>query len=134
MGNYVQVYTLYSSVRPFGTSCIIASIEDGAPKLYMVEPSGNYWGYNGVAVGKSQSEVKNEIEKLKLNELSLYEAVKAAIKIIRSTHNESKDKEYEIEVSWIGLTETKAQHQLVPKHIVDTIITELKSLEEMIED
>ncbi|KAG4304902.1 hypothetical protein PORY_001577 [Pneumocystis oryctolagi] len=134
MANYMQVYTLYSSIRPFGVSCIIASIEDNIPKLYMIEPSGNYWGYNGIAIGKSQCEIKNEIEKLKLNEMSLYDAVKAAISIIRSVHNESKDKEYEIEISWISLSETKGKHQLVPKHIVDSITTDLKNSENMIED
>lgn len=72
LGGYVQAYTLYSSVRPFGVSAIVAgwdseedSIVDaevgfgpkagsggkhndpaqkrGGPGLYMVEPSGLYW-------------------------------------------------------------------------------------------
>ncbi|CCJ29031.1 unnamed protein product [Pneumocystis jirovecii] len=134
MANYMQLYTLYSSVRPFGTSCIIASIEDNIPKLYMIEPSGSYWGYSGIAIGKSHCEIKNEIEKLKLDEMSLYDAVKAAIEIIRSTHNDSKEKEYEIEVSWISLSKTEGKHQLVPKSFINSIITELKNSEEMIED
>jgi 20S proteasome alpha/beta subunit len=56
---YFQAYTLYSSVRPFGLSAIVAgwdspiSIEgsdsvverkaEGKPSLYMVEPSGTFW-------------------------------------------------------------------------------------------
>lgn len=72
LGGYVQAYTLYSSVRPFGVSAIVAgwdSEEDslvdaevgfgpksgaggrqddpaakrGGPGLYMIEPSGLYW-------------------------------------------------------------------------------------------
>jgi 20S proteasome subunit alpha 7 len=48
---YFQAYTLYSSVRPFGLSAIIAgwdSVTDeskkseGVPALYCVEPSGVY--------------------------------------------------------------------------------------------
>lgn len=70
MGSYVQAYTLYSSVRPFGVTSIIAGWDSeaaaevdgqvgagpsvgpggkqegakhGGPFLYMVEPSGLYW-------------------------------------------------------------------------------------------
>lgn len=56
---YFQAYTLYSSVRPFGLSALVAgwdapaSVEgtdelverrpEGKPALYMVEPSGTFW-------------------------------------------------------------------------------------------
>lgn len=70
MGSYVQAYTLYSSVRPFGITGIIAGWDSeaevpvdgqvgtgpkvgaggkkeggkhGGPFLYMIEPSGLYW-------------------------------------------------------------------------------------------
>jgi 20S proteasome subunit alpha 7 len=56
---YFQAYTLYSSVRPFGLSAILAGWdspisttgsdtvverrEEGKPQLYMIEPSGTFW-------------------------------------------------------------------------------------------
>ena len=71
LGGYVQAYTLYSSVRPFGITAILGgwdseadagvdaqvgegakvaggrhldqSVKRGGPGLYMVEPSGLYW-------------------------------------------------------------------------------------------
>lgn len=71
LGSYVQAYTLYSSVRPFGVSAIVGgwdseadqgvdgqvgsgpaaaggklddpSVRRGGPALYMIEPSGLYW-------------------------------------------------------------------------------------------
>ena len=70
MGSYVQAYTLYNSVRPFGITAIIggwdseqdlpvdgqvgsgpktgtggkvAGTKSGGPGLYMIEPSGLYW-------------------------------------------------------------------------------------------
>lgn len=44
LGQYISAYTLYSSVRPFGTSTIIGTMtEKEEPTLYMVEPSGVYW-------------------------------------------------------------------------------------------
>jgi len=72
MGSYVQAYTLYNSVRPFGITAIIGGYDselevpvdgqvgsgpstgsggkakdakEGGPYLYMIEPSGLYWGY-----------------------------------------------------------------------------------------
>lgn len=69
MGSYVQAYTLYSSVRPFGLTAILGGWDSdqesavdgqvgsgpttsvgrkedakkGGPYLYMIEPSGLYW-------------------------------------------------------------------------------------------
>lgn len=40
MGLYVQAYTLYSSVRPFGCSTILGAIDKSGPVLYIIEPSG----------------------------------------------------------------------------------------------
>jgi 20S proteasome subunit alpha 7 len=41
---YVQAYTLYGSVRPFGVSAILGCLdEDGSPRLMMIEPSGMYY-------------------------------------------------------------------------------------------
>ena len=70
LGGYVQAYTLYSSVRPFGVTAIVGGwdaeselpvdgqvgsgpksgsggrlegAKAGGPGLYMIEPSGLYW-------------------------------------------------------------------------------------------
>lgn len=70
LGGYVQAYTLYSSVRPFGVTAIVGGWDTeaelpvdgqvgtgpksgsggkvegakaGGPGLYMIEPSGLYW-------------------------------------------------------------------------------------------
>lgn len=37
---YVQAYTLYSSVRPFGVSAIIGGVDKTGPRLFIIEPSG----------------------------------------------------------------------------------------------
>jgi 20S proteasome subunit alpha 7 len=43
IGNYIQTFTLYSSVRPFGCSTLIGVYDHEGPQLYMVEPSGVCW-------------------------------------------------------------------------------------------
>lgn len=135
MGSYVQAYTLYSSVRPFGITAIIAGwdaetdvdvdgivgkgpsvgsggrtqgVKQGGPYLYMIEPSGSYWGYYGAATGKGRQAAKAELEKLELGAkdsgewISLEEGVKEAARIIYVAHEDSKDKDFELELCWVS--------------------------------
>lgn len=81
VSQYVQAYTLYSSVRPFGVSGLIATHDRNGFGLYMVEPSGVYYGYQGAAIGKGRTVAKTELEKLKFEELTAREAVKVAAKM-----------------------------------------------------
>jgi len=148
MGSYVQAYTLYSSVRPFGVTSIIGGWDSeaelpvdgqvgsgpavgaggkkegqkhGGPFLYMIEPSGQYWGYYGAATGKGRQIAKSELEKLNLNdgELSLEDGVKEAARIIHIAHDDNKDKDFELEMTWISSVDgpTKGRHEEVPKEI-----------------
>ncbi|ORX69685.1 N-terminal nucleophile aminohydrolase [Linderina pennispora] len=121
MGMYKQVYTLYSAVRPFGVGTIMASYDADGPQLYMVEPSGQYFGYHGCAAGKGKQVAKTEIEKLKLSEMTVREAIKEAARIIYSAHDETKDKLFELELSWV-CEESGRKHQRVPKELIEEAI------------
>jgi len=148
MGSYVQMYTLYSSVRPFGITAIVGGwdpeietpvdgqvgsgpatgkggkkegVKHGGPFLYMIEPSGLYWGYYGAATGKGRQSAKSELEKLDLaaGNLTLEEGVKEAARIIYAAHEDSKDKDFELEMTWVSSVEgpTKGRHEEVPKEL-----------------
>ncbi|KAK9468666.1 nucleophile aminohydrolase [Lipomyces arxii] len=119
LAGYVQAYTLYSSVRPFGVSVIVGGVDENGPHLYTIEPSGAYWGYQGAAVGKGRQAAKSELEKLDLPNISARDAVKAAAKIIYAAHDDSKDKDFELEITWISTSETKGLHQPVPKELLE---------------
>ncbi|KAL4757040.1 proteasome core particle subunit alpha 7 [Aspergillus foveolatus] len=150
LGGYVQAYTLYSSVRPFGVTSIVGGwdseaelavdgqvgsgpqsgsggkvegAKSGGPGLYMIEPSGLYWGYYGAATGKGRQAAKAELEKLDLasEKLSLQDAVKEAARIIYVAHEDNKDKEFELEMSWISSLDgpTKGRHEEVPKELLE---------------
>ncbi|PWN94253.1 N-terminal nucleophile aminohydrolase [Acaromyces ingoldii] len=116
---YVQAYTLYSSVRPFGIASIIGGVDADGPQLYMLEPSGVYWGYNGCAIGKGRQLAKTEIEKLSLGKdgMKVADAVQHAANIIYKCHDDAKDKDFELEISWI-CPESGGKHQTVPAEIV----------------
>jgi len=123
---FVQAYTLYGHVRPFGCSVILGAWEDDGPQLYMIEPSGISYGYYGTAVGKARQAAKGELEKLKLSELTAREAVKEVARIIHYLHDDVKDKEFELEMSWI-CPESKYQHEAVPKDILAEAETAAKA-------
>ncbi len=168
LGSYVQAYTLYSSVRPFGVTAIVGGWDSeaalpvdgqvgsgpsvgsggkvkgakaGGPGLYMIEPSGLYWvlqvnnltskvlsdfviqGYYGAATGKGRQTAKSELEKLDLSSgnLTLEAGVKEAARIIYVAHEDSKDKDFELEMTWISSLDgpTKGRHEEVPKHMLE---------------
>lgn len=114
---YAQAYTLYSSVRPFGISTIFGGVDKTGPSLFVVEPSGVCLGYHGAAVGKGRQLAKTELEKLKLSELSMREAVIEAARIIYIVHDDNKEKEFELEMSWAG-DETGGLHVPVPADLL----------------
>lgn len=132
---YVQAFTLYSSVRPFGIAAMIGGVDDErGPQLYLVEPSGVFWGYNGCAVGKGKQFAKTEIEKLSLDTLTMREAVDEVARIIYKAHDDAKDKDFELELSWVG-AETGGKHVPVPKDLYDEAVRKaLQALEEEMED
>jgi len=115
---FVQMYTLYSYLRPFGCAVIFGGIDSKGPQLYMIEPSGVSWGYFGCALGKAAQTAKTEIEKLDLKKLSCEEGVIEAAKIIYSVHDDLKDRLFDLELSWV-CPQSENTHQLVPKDLFE---------------
>ena len=101
-------------------------------------------GYYGVAVGKGRQAAKTELEKLKLGEITCREAVKAIAKMyapcctysfsvgcrmvptkamtpdtcsIHTIHDDVKDKEFVLEMSW-ACEESGGGQELVPSEVI----------------
>ncbi|KAJ2742463.1 putative proteasome subunit alpha type-7 [Coemansia sp. BCRC 34490] len=87
----------------------------------MIEPSGYYVGYRGCAVGKGKQVAKTEIEKLDLDNMTVREAVKEAARIIYSAHDDTKDKLFELELSWV-CKESNDLHVHVPQDVYDDAV------------
>jgi len=118
---FMQAYTLYGSVRPFCAALLVGAVDADGPHLYMIEPSGVSWGYRACAVGKGRQTARTELEKLNLDELCCEGAVVEAAKIIYLAHDESKDKDFELEISWIG-PKSGNLHQLVPTDVLENAV------------
>lgn len=138
MGGYAQAYTLYNSVRPFGITAIVGGVDADGSHLYTIEPSGTFWGYRGAAAGKGRQTATSELEKLDLESLTAEDAVKEAARIIYLAHEDSKDKEFELEISWVSKSATNGIHKYVSdemleeakQYAIDTITGEDDEMEE----
>jgi len=120
LSSFVQMYTLYGSVRPFGCSILLGAVDKKGPQLFMIDPSGTSWGYYGCAIGKGSRVAKTEIEKLNLAEMTVREAAKEAAKIIYMVHDDVKDKAFELELSWV-CAESNNEHTFVPKDLQEEV-------------
>lgn len=116
---YMHAYTLYSAIRPYGCSVIMGSYdEQDGPAMYMIDPSGVSYGFHGCATGKARQAAKTEIEKLTLSKMKARDLVKEAAKIIYMEHDELKDKNFELELSWV-CKETQGRHERVPQSLFE---------------
>ena len=50
-----------------------------------------------------------------------------AAKVIYVVHDEVKDKDFELELSWISEADTAGRHQRVPKEMFDAAVTSAKA-------
>lgn len=116
VANYVHMFNLYWSFRPFGSTALLATYDKTGPALSVVETSGNAFRYFGTAVGKGRQAARNEIEKLKLTEMTARQGVMEAVKILHKVHDED-GKPFEIEVSWI-CDESNKEHQRIPAELL----------------
>jgi 20S proteasome subunit alpha 7 len=122
LSSYIHMYTLYWHLRPFGVSMLLASYDDEkGPGLFMIEPSGSSWGYYACAIGKAKQAAKTELDKLDLKNMTCKEAVNHVARIIYKVHDPIKDKDFELELSWV-CDESKKEHVKVPKDIKDEAI------------
>lgn len=132
IGDYMHYFTLHSSLRAFGASCVLAGYDADIQEhsLHMVEPNGAAYSYYGVAVGKGKQAAKTELEKLNLhkqedemdpqNAITSVKAVQHICKILMLLHQENKDtssKPLEMEISWI-CNDSKWKHVGVPRDII----------------
>jgi len=137
VGTYVHYFTLHGSLRPFGACALIASYDPEMCEhgLHMVDPSGTSHAYFGCAAGKGRQPAKTELEKLSLSksDISVEEGIKQCAKIIYLLHDESKDKPFEMEMSWV-CKQSNWEHQSVPKDLIAEAVEWAKKAIEAEED
>lgn len=125
VGAYIHYFTLHGSLRPFGVTALLASYDTETKEhhLHMIEPSGMNYQYYGCAAGKGRQAAKTELEKISIHKslpkdtLDVKHGLKKLARIIVMLHDESKDRPFELEMSWI-CAETGWKHKGVPRDII----------------
>jgi proteasome alpha subunit len=79
--SFKQAYTQFAGYRPFGVSVMIAGVDE-APRLFVTEPSGIYFGYRASALGEKSEEAKNLIKEQYKDGMSMTDAAKLGMKIL----------------------------------------------------
>ena len=62
IGSEMQAFTQYGGARPYGVSILFAGMRDSTPMLFMLEPSGIFFRYRGVAIGEKSEEINKFLE------------------------------------------------------------------------
>merc|ERR1712178_577201 len=88
--------------------------------------AGTSYRYFAEAIGKGSQAAKTSLEKLNLETLTCSEALFEVAKIIHEVHDDVKDKDFELELSWL-CDETNGVHQLVSKEKRDEISARAKA-------
>lgn len=128
LAEYVHIFTLGIS-RPYGAAIFLTAYDEKVrfvasiqvliyylqrgPQIFLVEPSGLCYEYKAWAVGKHRQAAKTEIEKLKLDELSMEQLVRETARILITIRDEAKDKNLRVEMGWVG-KHTNGRHELIP--------------------
>lgn len=122
----VHTYTLYWYLRPFGASVLLGTFDDDGPELYMIDPLGTALvrssppthtkRYFAAAIGKQKAGAETELEKIDFGTITCRQAVLEVAKIIYKLHDDIKDKDFELEVSWI-CEESNREHRMIPQDL-----------------
>jgi len=115
VAGHVHTHTLYWYLRPYGCAAMIASYDEN-PELHLIAPSGDFLRYVAAADGKHKQAAKSELEKLPLETITSAEAVTEIAKILYRLHDDIKDKEFELQMSWICDASSR-RHVRVPEDL-----------------
>lgn len=104
IASFMHLFTTYWALRPFGITCIISGYDEQTDEfeLFMVEPSGLVFKYYGCSAGKGRRACNTAIERTKFADMTCEEALKDVAKLLEKSHDEVKDKPFELEMACIS--------------------------------
>ena len=73
--DHKQTFTQYGGTRPYGTSLLIAGVEDQTPRLFETDPSGALLEYKATAIGAGRAPVIEVFEAEYDENMSLDDAI-----------------------------------------------------------
>lgn len=118
---YVHAFTQYGSVRPFGATLLLASLDalTGEASLFTILPNGTVSKNFGAAVGKGRQLAKSAIEKLNTKELSARDALYNASRILLKGQDKDTEKERQNDFEYLWISQETSG---VPVHVSDAMV------------
>ena len=82
---YINLFSRYQSVRPFGVVMFISGIDCKGPSLFLTDPSGSFIQYNAVCEGMKNEIVTKYLEKNYKKHIDLEKAIILGLNAINKT-------------------------------------------------
>jgi len=103
--DFMQNYTQYGGIRPFGTALLVAGVDEQGTHLFETDPSGALMAYKAGSIGTGRNTVMSVFEEKYQDNMSLEAAIALGIEALTKA-SEGKIKAETVE---IGLIQTGAR-------------------------
>jgi len=90
IGDYLQSFTQYGGVRPFGIAVLFGSVYEKETFLYFIDPGGAIFSCLATAIGANEGAAKEVLKKGYKKTLSKKAAIKLAIDALKASGEEEQ--------------------------------------------
>ena len=90
IGDYLQSFTQYGGVRPFGIAVLFGSVYELETSLYFIDPGGAIFSCLATAIGSNEAAAKEILKKGYKKNLAKKAAIKLAIDALKAAIEEDE--------------------------------------------
>ena len=92
IGDYLQSFTQYGGVRPFGIAVLFGSVYERETSLYFIDPGGAIFSCLATAIGSNEAAAKEVLKKGYKRNLTKKAAIKLALDALKAAVEEDETK------------------------------------------
>ena len=92
IGDYLQSFTQYGGVRPFGIAVLFGSVYERETSLYFIDPGGAIFSCLATAIGSNEAAAKEILKKGYKKNLTKKAAIKLALDALKAAVEEDETK------------------------------------------
>ncbi|MHA1171714.1 MAG: archaeal proteasome endopeptidase complex subunit alpha [Candidatus Heimdallarchaeota archaeon] len=90
IGDYLQSFTQYGGVRPFGIAVLFGSVYERETSLYFIDPGGAIFSCLATAIGSNEAAAKETLKKGYKRNLTKKAAIKLALDALKAAIEEDE--------------------------------------------
>lgn len=90
IGDYLQSFTQYGGVRPFGIAVLFGSVYERETSLYFIDPGGAIFSCLATAIGSNEAAAKEILKKGYKRNLTKKAAIKLALDALKAAVEEDE--------------------------------------------